>query len=212
MSSSPNDAKPVICAFSGSSPGNNASHMAAAKALAHTLHAHGYNLVYGGGTVGLMGELARTLVSLSGSESVHGIIPEALLKYEGKDIDKSTYGKTTVVKDMHTRKKLMADAVVQGGKGSGFVALSGGYGTLEELMEITTWQQLGIHQCPVVVLNIDGYWGPILEWVRNAVKEGFVAAQFKDIMLEAASSDQVVEDLKGYTYKGTGLALKWEDD
>ena len=94
-----------------------------------------------------MGEVARTLVSLSGPDSVHGVIPSALMEYEqaghggqtkpAKVIDEKLYGRTTVVKDMHTRKQLMAREVIEGGPGSGFVALSGGYGTLEELMEIT---------------------------------------------------------------------------
>lgn len=95
-----------------------------------------------------MGEVARTLVSLSGPQAVHGVIPEALLKYErnGRDkngevkveIDENVYGRTTVVKDMHTRKQLMAKEVIESGPGGGFVALSGGYGTLEELMEVIT--------------------------------------------------------------------------
>src|SRR5438876_11878812 len=101
------------------------------------------NTVYGGGTVGLMGELAKTLVSLSGPDSVRGIIPDALVKYERDHTYQSTngdnlqvpeervYGRTTVVRDMHTRKQLMAREVIEGGPGSGFIGLSGGYGTLE---------------------------------------------------------------------------------
>ncbi|TVY56710.1 Bifunctional cytokinin biosynthesis protein [Lachnellula suecica] len=127
-------------------------HMEAARSLARTMAAHNIHLVYGGGTVGLMGEVARTLVSLTGPTSVHGIIPSPLVKYErGPDSDTATsslpayetYGRTTVVKDMHTRKALMAKEVLSGAPGSGFVALSGGYGTLEELMEVVTWNQLG---------------------------------------------------------------------
>src|ERR1700733_2092406 len=101
-----------------------------------------------------MGELAKTLVSLAGPDSVHGIIPEALVKYErdatyqtlnGDNVhvpSQGVYGRTTVVKDMHSRKQLMAQEVFAGGPGSGFIALSGGFGTLEELLETATWNQL----------------------------------------------------------------------
>ena len=157
--------------------------MEAARALAKVMANNHIKLVYGGGTVGLMGEVARTLVTLSGPESVHGIIPAPLVKYErGPDSDSATsslpeytvYGKTTVVKDMHTRKQMMAQEVLAGAEGSGFVALSGGYGTLEELMEVVTWNQLGIHNRGVVVLNVEGYWDGLLEWVRGSVEAGFV--------------------------------------
>jgi predicted Rossmann-fold nucleotide-binding protein len=110
----------VICVFCGSSPGKSPSHMAAARALASAFHAHNIKLVYGGGTVGLMGEVARSLVALSGPQAVHGIIPEPLMKYErgpdssdaevreGEDFpDYEVYGRTTVVKDMHSRKQKM---------------------------------------------------------------------------------------------------------
>ena len=123
--------------------------MVAARAMAEAFHKNNVTLVYGGGTVGMMGELARTLVKLSGPDSVHGIIPAPLVKWEqaldsevdGSDGQKAgpdpkIYGKTTVVPDMHSRKSLMAKKVIAGGPGSGFVALPGGYGTLEELMEV----------------------------------------------------------------------------
>lgn len=152
----------------GSSPGTSPAHLNSARELAKAFHKHGIQLVYGGGTVGLMGELARTLVSLSGPSSVHGIIPAALVEHEQKvnrsnvidlssTIDSSVYGRTTVVADMHARKAMMAQEVNAGGPGSGFVALAGGYGTFEELMEVTTWNQLGIHGRGVVVFNVEGY-------------------------------------------------------
>jgi len=130
-----------------------------------------------------MGELARTLVSLSGPDSVHGVIPSALLPLEAQRRDvlrngeiqqeevlapKATakrdvnmppehiFGRTTIVPDMHTRKRMMCELVCAGGPGSGFIALSGGYGTLEELMEIVTWNQLGIHDKGICVHNVEG--------------------------------------------------------
>lgn len=154
----------------------------AARELATALHSHGIQLVYGGGTTGIMGELARTLVELSGPDAVHGFIPAALLDYErsntGIDRTKSVeYGKFTVVEDMHTRKSMMANRVQQGGPGSGFLALSGGIGTIEELMETATWQQLGIHDRAVCILNIEGFWDGLVAWMNESVvKSGFLAA------------------------------------
>lgn len=181
-------------------------------------------LVYGGGTVGLMGEVAKTLVSLSGPDSVHGIIPEALIKYEqnwdpeenggklGSVIDEKVFGKTTVVKDMHTRKHLMAKEVIAGGPGSGFVALSGGYGTLEELMEVTTWNQLGIHDRGVIVFNVDGYWDGLIQWVRNAVISGFISTTNSGILVEALDSEEVVKCLKEYKNSEGRFNLTWDTE
>ena len=163
-----------------------------------------------------MGELAKELVSLSGPQSVHGIIPQALMRFErnyqeangdGQEkalldpqqvIDEKTFGRTTVVKDMHTRKQMMAREVIEGGVGGGFVALSGGYGTLEELMEVVTWNQLGIHERPVVVFNVEGYWDGLLQWVNKAVESGFIAKNNQGIMVEARSAEEVVERLGDY--------------
>lgn len=161
-----------------------------------------------------MGEVARTLVQLSGPDSVHGIIPEPLMSFErsGSSTDNAqekTYGRTTITKDMHSRKALMTEQVVQGGPGSGFVALPGGYGTLEELMEVATWNQLGIHDRGIVVFNVGGYWDHLLEWISNAVSAEFVAESNRHIMLEATSADQVVAILKGYQNTSGRLDLKW---
>jgi uncharacterized protein (TIGR00730 family) len=170
-----------------------------------------------------MGELARELVSLSGPEAVHGIIPEALIKHEqGWDptnpnsldtaVDVNKYGRTTVVKDMHSRKQLMAKSVISGGPGSGFVALSGGYGTMEELMEVTTWNQLGIHNRGVVVYNVDGYYDGLISWVRNAVSSGFIASSNGDILVEATDANDVVRQLRDYKNSPGKLQLQWEQE
>ncbi|KAF2454533.1 lysine decarboxylase-like protein-like protein [Lineolata rhizophorae] len=223
---------PVVCVFCGARPGNAPAHMAAARALAHAFHAHGIRLVYGGGTVGIMGELAQTLVSLSGPESVHGIIPFALIKHEAGHPAESTaapisassdptdpsaspstlspvFGRTTVVKDMHTRKRTMASEVMKGGPGGGFVALSGGYGTLEELMEVTTWNQLGIHGRPVVLFNVDGYWDGLWQWVEKAVEQGFVSEGSKGIMVQASDAEGVVKALIDYKVAEGRFGLDW---
>ena len=224
----------------GASAGNSPVHLAAARALAREIHAAGGSLVYGGGSVGVMGEVARTLVALAGSDRVHGIIPRALIAHErsllgggppsaaaaeaagtaaeGRDAadragtpDPNVYGRTTVVRDMHTRKQLMARHVLAGGPGSGFVALSGGYGTLEELMEVTTWNQLGIHDRPVVLMNVDGYWDGLLTWVRSAVAAGFISESNGGILVEARSAAEVLAALKNYVNSEGKFNLDWEE-
>ena len=159
-----------------------------------------------------MGEVARTLVSLSGPDSVHGIIPAPLVRFEQEHIDPAIYGRTTVVKDMHTRKQRMAREVIAGGPGGGFVALSGGYGTFEELMEVTTWNQLGIHSMPVVVYNVEGYWTGLMEWIRNAVKSGFVGEDNEGIIKEAGSAEEVMVCLREYENAKGRFGLTWEDN
>lgn len=233
--------KTVICVFCGASPGTTPDHLAAARALGEVLHKNNISLVYGGGTAGLMGEVARTLVSLSGPSSVHGIIPRALVKHEKPTSvsDPSTsqvlsqqtfpqqmpqilggslqqhaspqpYGRTTIVEDMHTRKALMAKEVMTGGPGSGFIALSGGYGTLEELMEIVTWNQLGIHDKGIVVLNVSGFWDGLLKWVADATNAGFVKEANKRIFVEAKTAEEALECLRDYKVSEERLGLSWE--
>ncbi|KAK3616866.1 hypothetical protein LTR22_026927 [Elasticomyces elasticus] len=216
----------LLAEYCGAGPGNPPVHPAAARDLAQQLHKAGLNLVYGGGTAGIMGEVAKTLVSLSGPGSMHGIIPKALLRYErsyvedaggeGKEvdprktIDEETSGRTTVVPDMHTRKRMMAEEVRDGGYGGGFVALTGGYGTLEELMEMVTWNQLGIHASPVVLFNVESYWGPILQWVKGAVESG-VGRGNRDIMVEAKTAEDVIERLQDYRNAEGRFKLKWDE-
>lgn len=171
-----------------------------------------------------MGELARTLVSLSGPTAVEGIIPLPLMSHEqraaetvavmheGRSLavpNPAIYGTTTVVVDMHCRKREMARRVVEGGSGSGFVALPGGYGTLEELMEVVTWNQVGIHERPVVVFNVEGYWDGVLAWIRDAVGTGFVREGQRDILVQAKSAEEVGRRLREYKVSDGRLDLKW---
>ncbi|KAL9596544.1 MAG: hypothetical protein Q9219_005722 [cf. Caloplaca sp. 3 TL-2023] len=210
----PNKA-PVVCVFCGASPGNSPAHLEAARSLGQALHKHKISLVYGGGSGGLMGEVAKTLVGLSGPSAVHGIIPKTLLGLERKgaqDFDESVYGRTTVVSDMHARKEMMAREVTQGGPGSGFVALTGGYGTMEELMEMVTWNQLGIHGQGLVVFNVEGYYDGLMSWVRTAVGAGFITAKNEKILVEASTAEEVVKALKEYKVSEDRLQLNWKDD
>ncbi|MCJ1457467.1 hypothetical protein MMC28_007835 [Mycoblastus sanguinarius] len=213
--------RPVVCVFCGSSPGTSPAHMAAARSLAEAFHKHKVSLVYGGGTLGMMGEVARTLVSLSGIEAVYGVIPEALVQFEQesrpgtanasdeKTLVEETFGRMTVVPDMHTRKQLMAKKVMEGGPGSGFVAMSGGYGTLEELMEVITWNQLGIHGKGIVVYNVEGYYDGLIQWVRTAVSAGFIAPGNAGILVEALDAEEVVTQLMEYKVAEGRFKLDW---
>jgi uncharacterized protein (TIGR00730 family) len=126
-----------------------------------------------------------------------------------KSIPMSQYGSTTIVPDMHTRKRMMAQEVEAGGPGSGFVALAGGYGTLEEVMEMVTWNQLGIHQLPIVLVNTNKYWDGVLEWVKNSIDEGFVGQMNRDILVSVDSTDQVVDALKRYKVAEGRFKLDW---
>ena len=171
-----------------------------------------------------MGQVARTLVSLSGPDSVFGVIPSPLVQFEqegrpgtasshnGCSIDENVYGRMTVVGDMHTRKQLMAKKVIEGGPGSGFVALSGGYGTLEELMEMITWNQLGIHGRGIVVYNVEGYYDGLIEWVRTAVSAGFIAPGNAGILVEALDAEEVVKELKEYRIAEGRFKLNWSQN
>ncbi|KAL4877681.1 lysine decarboxylase-like protein [Aspergillus karnatakaensis] len=233
-----NTKRPVVCVFCGSVEGNNPAHMETARRLAQIFHENNIQLVYGGGTKGLMGEIARTLVQLSGPESVHGVIPRALVSVEpgynkngqetpstssasaggaGKEAERivsdggasSEYGITTIVPDMHTRKRMMAEKVKEGGPGSGFVSLAGGFGTIEEVMEMTTWNQLGIHHLGVVLLNVNGYWDGLLEWVKNSVREGYVSKDNEGILVEAKTVEEVWPKLVQYQVSAGRYQLNW---
>ncbi|KAK4105026.1 hypothetical protein N658DRAFT_504547 [Parathielavia hyrcaniae] len=218
-----------ICVYCGSSAGNKPEYAEAARALARAMAAQNIALVYGGGTVGLMGEVAKTLVSLSGPDSVHGIIPEALVRYErdptytskqlngatGSHLavpEESVFGRTTIVKDMHTRKRMMAREVIEGGPGSGFIALSGGYGTLEELFETATWNQLGIHSKGICVLNVNGFYDGIFSWINKSVEDGFIHGENKRILVEAKSPDEAIAALRDYKLSDAVFKLSWNED
>lgn len=124
-------------------------------------------------------------------------------------IPASEFGSTQVVPDMHTRKRLMATQVTSGGPGSGFVALAGGYGTIEEVMEMVTWNQLGIHKMPIVVVNVDGVWDGLLAWVRRSIDEGFVGQANKDILVEVKRAEDVADALRNYKVAEGRFKLDW---
>ncbi|KAG6223554.1 hypothetical protein E4U34_000793 [Claviceps purpurea] len=221
INTSANTPRAKICVFCGSSGGASPAHMEAARQLGRVMAKNNIDLVYGGGTVGLMGEVARTVCSINGPESVHGIIPEALVRYErdgtyqtvkdNKQVvpTETVYGRTTVVKDMHTRKKMMAEEVISGGPGSGFIGLSGGYGTMEEVFEVITWNQLGIHTKGICLLNVEGYWDGILQWINMAAAQGFVQPGNETIVVSAGDAEGAVRALRDYKVSEATFKLEW---
>jgi uncharacterized protein (TIGR00730 family) len=155
-----------ICVYCGSSPGRDETYMQAGEALGHAIATHGLRLVYGGGTWGVMGAVARGAASVGGP--ISGIIPRFLLNREASGEPPDMIDDLVVTEDMHTRKHMMFE------KSDAFVALPGGIGTLEEIVEIMTWAQLGRHRKPIAFANIDGFWSPMLELMEHMKREGFV--------------------------------------
>lgn len=152
-----------ICVYCGSNAGINSAYAESARTLGRLMAEAGIGLVYGGGGLGLMGELARTVLAHDGR--VTGIIPSFLSKKERMLREAH---EMIVVEDMHQRKKLMFD------KSDAFVALPGGIGTLEELVEQLTWAQLGRHTKPIVLVNVEGFWAPFLELLHHMRRENFI--------------------------------------
>jgi uncharacterized protein (TIGR00730 family) len=152
-----------ICVYCGSGPGSKAVYAEGARALGASLAAAGIGLIYGGGSLGLMGELARATLAAGGR--VTGIIPAFLTEREQmlREVDE-----LIVTEDMHQRKMLMFQ------KSDAFVALPGGVGTLEELVEQLTWSQLGRHQKPIIVANIEGFWTPFLRLLEHMRADAFI--------------------------------------
>ena len=161
-----------ICVFAGSSPGRRWEYTEAAEQLGEELCARGYDLVYGGGRVGLMGAVADSVLGNGGR--VIGIIPEALAE---KEVAHQGLTELRIVASMHERKAMMADL------SNAFIALPGGLGTLEELSEVLTWVQLGIHAKPGGLVNVEGYFNGLLEFISHAVDEQFLLQVHKSMVL-----------------------------
>ncbi|KAL8498990.1 hypothetical protein ACS0TY_022085 [Phlomoides rotata] len=145
------------------------------------------SLVYGGGSVGLMGLISQRVYD--GGCHVLGVIPKALVPIE---ISGETVGDVKIVSDMHERKALMAQ------ESEAFVALPGGYGTMEELLEMITWAQLGIHKKPIGLLNVDGYYDPLLTLFDKGVQEGFIKPVARHIVLSAPTAYELLEKMEQF--------------
>ncbi len=165
-----------LCVYCGSSPGRNPAYAEAARQLGEVLVARGIGLVYGGAGVGIMGEVANTV--LAGGGRAVGIIPEALAV---KEVAHPDLTEQHVVGSMHERKALMAEI------SDGFVALPGGWGTFEELFEILTWAQLGFHDKPCGLLNVAGYYDHLHAFLEHAIEEAFVPSVCRDMLMMEAT-------------------------
>jgi uncharacterized protein (TIGR00730 family) len=172
-----------ICVFAGSSSGARPSYRQAADALGSTIAGRGMDVVFGGGRVGLMGALADAALA-AGGQAI-GVIPAAL---EAKELGHTGLTELRVVRSMHERKATMADL------SDGFVALPGGWGTLDELFEILTWGQLGLHAKPCGLLNVDGYFDRLLSFMQHLVDERFVRPE-NSRMLSVATTPSALLDL-----------------
>jgi uncharacterized protein (TIGR00730 family) len=155
-----------ICVYCGSRHGARTSYTNAARALGSAIGSRGWQLVYGGGNVGLMGEVADAVLAAGGR--VVGVIPESLMQ---REVGHRGLTELHVVPTMHQRKQMMAE------RADAFIALPGGIGTLEELYEVWTWRQLGYHRQPIGLLNIDGFYDTLLAFMQQTVDEGFLSAQ-----------------------------------
>ncbi|HEV8674612.1 MAG TPA: TIGR00730 family Rossman fold protein [Methylomirabilota bacterium] len=171
-----------ICVFAGSSPGGHSAYAAAARDLAAELIRRKLGLVYGGGSVGLMGVLADAVLAEGGE--VIGVIPGPL---SGPELAHGGLTDLRVVGSMHERKALMADLA------DGFIALPGGLGTLEETLEVLTWAQLGIHRKPLGLLNVRGYYDGLLRMLAHAVGEGFVRTEHAALLAAATTPAELLD-------------------
>ena len=170
-----------ICVFCGSGAGNRPEYVASARGLAALLQSRGWGLVYGGGRVGMMGALADAALA-AGVQTV-GVIPQALVE---REVAHTGLTELRVVSSMHDRKALMADLA------DGFVALPGGLGTLDEFFEICTWAQLGIHAKPCGLVNVAGYFDPLLAVLDRAVEEGFLNETHRSIVMVESSAEALL--------------------
>jgi uncharacterized protein (TIGR00730 family) len=176
-----------ICVFCGSNSGINPAYREAAVALGELLAEHGIELVYGAGNVGLMGVLADAVLSRGGK--VIGVIPESLM---AREVGHLGLTELRIVSSMHERKAIMSDL------SDAFIALPGGFGTFEEFCEVVTWSQLGIQSKPCGLLNVEGYYDPLLELFDRAVSEGFLREENRGLVLEDRDARRLLEKMANF--------------
>lgn len=175
----------AICVYCGSSAGTQPAFVEAAQELGQILAENRIRLIYGGGSVGLMGALAESVLEHGGE--VTGIIPEFLTRRERP---RRMTQELIVTRDMHERKRIMFE------RADAFVAMPGGIGTLEELVEQLTWVQLGRHKKPILIANIQGYWGPLLALIDHMREVKFIPAKFRVDFLATKRVDEIVPMLR----------------
>lgn len=186
-----------LCVFCGSSKGSRPEYVEAARRMGEELARREIGLVYGGGRVGLMGAVADAALGAGGK--VIGVMPDALVS---KEIGHEGLTELHIVGSMHERKKLMADL------SDGFVALPGGYGTLEEFLEVLSWAQLSIHDKPCALLDVAGYWKPLTSFFDRTVAEGFVRPDHRALVLTGEDPGGLLDRMNRYT---PPFEKKWVD-
>ncbi len=188
----------TIGVFCGSSSRVASAHCEAAAALGRAIAERGHGIVYGGGNIGLMGLVADAALAAGGE--VVGVIPRFLV-----DLEVAHRGLTElrVVDTMHERKRAMADLA------DGFVVLPGGFGTLEEAIEVVTWRQLRLHEKPVVFLDVTGFWSPLVALVDHMIAEGFAHAEHARLITVASSIDEALTLATTRVPAGASADLKW---
>lgn len=184
-----------VCVFCGSNPGNDPVYAAGATAMGAEIARRGLTLVYGGGAVGLMGVVANAALEAGGE--VHGVIPRALRE---KEVGHNGLTRLEVVDTMHTRKARMAELA------DGFVAMPGGIGTFEELFEVWTWGQLGIHTKPLGFLNIGGFYDPLAAFLDNTVEAGFLKQSHRAMAMTDTEPETLLDRMEQYVPSAT---FKW---
>lgn len=184
-----------ICVFCGSNPGSDPVYAAGARAMGAEIARRGLVLVYGGGAVGLMGIVANAALEAGGE--VHGVIPYALRQ---KEVGHHGLTRLEVVDTMHTRKARMAEL------SDGFVAMPGGIGTFEELFEIWTWGQLGIHAKPLGLLNIAGFYDPLAQFLDATVGAGFLKDQHRGMAMTDTDPAALLDRMEAYV---PAAVYKW---
>jgi uncharacterized protein (TIGR00730 family) len=188
-----------LCVYAGSNPGTDSAYAGAARKLATLLAERHITLVYGGGKVGLMGVLADAALA-AGGEAI-GVMPQALID---REIGHPGLTELKVVDSMHERKALMAEL------SNAFVAVPGGIGTLEELIEVYTWSQLGIHDKACGLLNVNGYYDGLVAFLDHAVGAGFLRSQHRAVLSVAADPAELLDRLAAYDPPRVGKWLELE--
>lgn len=186
-----------ICVYCGSSPGKRDDYRRAARSLAAVLVARDLELIYGGSSKGLMGKLADAVLERGGR--VCGVMPHSLVK---KEVAHDGLTELIVTETMHERKALMAD------RADGFIALPGGFGTLEEIIEVLTWAQLGFHDKPCGLLNVAGYYDRLREFMAHAESEGFLKPAHQRMLLIDSDAARLLERFASYAAPSVA---KWRD-
>ena len=171
-----------LCVYCGASSGASPAYADAARRLAAALVAADIALVYGGGNIGLMGVIADEVMRLGGN--VTGVIPQALLE---KEVGHLQLSRLHVVADMHERKAMMAQLA------DGFIAMPGGIGTLEELFEVLTWSQLGLHDKPIALLNVGGFYDGLIDFIAHLTREGFLKAGHATLLMHDATPESLLQ-------------------